>query len=151
MCYLLLGIPRLMILRGGKQKYVQSLLRSVRRLARLMGSLQKLGRIVCVLWRPTTNHTIDLWTPPIMSWLSRRMVSRKSVSPTFPPLAYPCSNFMNTLIHHHILDPQTHHKLWSTKPSILVAILMTTFHSFHLLLISSSSSVTDVHATAMQL
>ena len=149
--YLLLGIPRSMISREGEQKHAQSSLHSVRRLARLVGSLRKLSRIVHILWRPTTNHTINLQTPPIVSWLSHRMVSRKSASAMFPPLAHPRSNFVNALVRRHILDPQTHHKLQSTKPSISVVIPMTMFHSFHLLLIPSSSSVTDVRATAMRL
>ena len=137
-CYLVLGKPEWMASRGGELKHSKSSLCCIRRLARLGGSLQKLGGIMRILWRPTTNHIIDLWTP-----------ARKSVA--FPPLGPLHSNFVNTLVHHHILDPQTHHKLWSTKPYISVAILMMTFCSFHLLLIPGSSSVTDVHAAAMRL
>src|SRR6266851_7787185 len=103
--YLNLGKPRLMTSRGGTKKHSKSSLQCIRSLTRLRLSLQKLSRIVHISWGPTTNHTVN------------RMVSRKST--TFLPLGHPCSNFLEC---HHILDPQTHHKLQSIKSSTSVAI-----------------------------
>ncbi len=109
--YLNLGKPRLMTSREGTKKHSKSSLQCIRSLTRLGLSLWKLSRIMCISWGPTTNHTIN------------RMVSRKSA--TFLPLGNPRSNFLKR---YHILDPQTHHKLWSTKSSTSVAILMMAFH-----------------------